>query len=136
MLSLASGLNRWNCGRRARRAVALPIAGAFVGLLLTTTAAQTREPSLRDASLHGDSLAAESAVAILQSANGLLHSPPAVLDAQRRSTPANCDALPASAAASVGELEASIESAWRHDIARASSVARGYDATAPPIRPI
>jgi hypothetical protein len=139
MLSLTSRMNRWSGGGRVRRALALPLAAAFVGFSLTTTSAQLRRPSASHGLPDNGSLVEaaptlECSFPLVHGPNGRLHSPVALLDAPRRTTPAPTDALPATAISAVCELEATVATTSRYVARRSAEVARGYDATAPPIR--
>jgi len=129
MLSTASRMNRWSDVRRVRRALALPFVGVFVGLFLTTTSASTRTSTA-----HAGALSVESPSPIFENANGLLHPHAAVCDSQRRNAPVTSDFHAAVAQAFLHRTDATIAVASRPDLHRASDVARGYDATAPPFR--
>jgi len=128
MLSLASRMNRWSGVRRVRRAFALPVV-AVVGLLLRTTSATTQPARLRDAAA-----AVESRSPAVASACALLHPPAAVFESLRRDVPGTTHALAADTPASVRTRRAAIALAVDGDHRRASEMAFGYDATAPPFR--
>ena len=130
MLSFASRMNRWNDVRRVRRALALPLV-AFVGLLLRSTSATTQPARLRDAAM-----AVESRSPAIASACALLHPPAAVVESQRRAVPVSSDALPPSTPASLRTLRATIALAVEKHNRRATDIAFGYDATAPPFRSV
>jgi len=130
MLSLASRMNRLNDVRRVRRALALPLV-AFVGLLLRSTSATTQPSRLRDAAM-----AVESRSPAVASACALLHPPAAVLESQRRATPLISDALPPATPASFRASRATIAPAAERENRRPTDIAFGYDATAPPFRPV
>jgi hypothetical protein len=129
MLSTASRMNRWSDVRRVRRAIALPLVGVFVGLFLTTTSASTRTSVA-----HSGALSVESTSPILENASGLLHPHSVVFDSQRRNAPVTSDFHAAVAQAFLHRTDATIAIASHPDPRRASDVARGYDATAPPSR--
>ena len=127
MLSTASRMNRWSDVRRVRRALALPFVGVFVGLFLTTTSGSTRTVRAQT-----DTSSVEATSPIFENANGLLHPHVAVFDSQRRNAPDTSDFHAAVARGFRHRIDATIAIASRRDFHRASRVARGYDATAPP----
>jgi hypothetical protein len=129
MLSTASRLNRWSDVRRVPRAIALPFVGLVVGLFLTTASASARTSGTNDA---GASV--ESTPPIVRCPSGLLHPAAAVFDAQRRTSPIGSDLHAAFAQPFGLQVRGAIPVAPRHEVGRASGVARGYDATAPPVR--
>lgn len=129
MLSTASRLKSWAEVRRVRRSFVLPLIGACVGFFLTSAYAPTTSARSRAAAA-----SVESTTPILECSGGLLHSPPAIVDTQRRSTPVASDALAADAPASSDAECASLALVVRRAAHRAAEIARGYDATAPPFR--
>jgi hypothetical protein len=128
MVSTTSRMNRLFGVRRVRRTFATPLLTAVVGLFLTAAQAPAKS-ARRDDAASG----IEKISAAFQAGSARAHVLTSSVDAQRRATPPVYDALPTSPRVSIAALRAQIACGVRRDAPRTTDVARGYDATAPPL---
>jgi hypothetical protein len=129
MLSPSARMNRPSDVHRLRSALILPLFAGLVGFLLTGTSVGRRTAP------RADIASIEHSPPSLAIANGAARSP-LVVESHRRVASIGSDALAEKTFGFVNELRARPTHAARNYQPGTSSAARGYDATAPPRRPV
>lgn len=124
----ASRLIRWSDVRAVRRALAVPLVGSLVGLFLTAASVGTATPRPRDSWPFAD----QASASVDAPAHGILAS--SSVELQRGAPYGTSDVFAETASDFELDLDATAAVEHRSMPSRATSFARGYDATAPPHR--